>query len=119
MVGLSRSGTKDEHSGVRQEFEAFQRRTFPEAGESPELIDWLADFAEVDGYYAGLISSALAGTKVDLDTAQLNAMLLRLSEIANGVTQADKAALEYSKRYAEDLLHLALSTRRAIDADRS
>ena len=92
---------------ARERFAEFRRLPFPKPGGSEELADWITDLAEVDGYYAGLIESALAGgSKGPLDTTHITELRLRLHEISSSIDPKYRTALKGAKRYAEALYDL-------------
>jgi len=103
---------------ARERFAEFRRLPFPEPGDSEELADWIADLAEVDGYYAGLIDSALAGaSKGPLDATHITALRLRLHEISSSIDPKYRTALKEAESYAEALYelvsHFSIQNRRA------
>ena len=72
-----------------------------------EIADWIADLAEIDGYYAGLASSALDGARassgVDLSHLEKLEAELRLLSLKN----ENQSLVIECRNYLESLRSLA------------
>lgn len=55
-----------EHSTLQKSFDAFVCLPFPKGSEDEALTDWIAELAELDGFYAGIATSLLQGRKVKI-----------------------------------------------------
>jgi hypothetical protein len=66
---------------------------FPPEPDDPDIADWIVDLLEVDGHYAGLATTALAGGRiVPPDPGDLAELRGRLDALRAG-TPADEAIL--------------------------
>jgi hypothetical protein len=62
-------------------YAAFRELPFPEFPHNEVLAEWLADLAEIDGYYAGLAESALSGRCLEHELIELGSLNQRLAAI--------------------------------------
>ena len=86
-------------------FEELVERPFPEHAAGDELASWLVDLLDVDGYLAGLATTALAssvGDRVESSAAAKHAARLRAIDPTDG----DEAAYDQAARYIEALVAL-------------
>lgn len=80
----------------------FRSLPFPDHPDDPDFDDWLLDFAETDGYYAGLATTALGGGRVDVDRSHLRSAKDDLSHI-RVITEEDEEILAATRRYVDAL----------------
>ncbi len=92
---------------IKQYFDDMQSVPFPDAGESDDLADWIADLAELDGHIAGLAATALGGFRVmSVPKNKMAEMKARLQAIDN-IPPEDVIVREQCEAYFAALQRVA------------
>ena len=91
---------KSLHSGIEFKklkiaYENFLEITFPEAPENDTLYDLYAEFVELDGYIAGIISSFINGKQIDISNLNTGDIRDKLINFTITDKQTENAVLQY------------------------
>jgi hypothetical protein len=81
-------------------FQNLQALGFPEAGESDDLADWIAELSEFDGHVAGIATTIMADGNADTSKLKDEAVKLRLRLIQiTDIPNEDREGFENCKKY--------------------
>ena len=101
--------------GLQIAFNAFKKLPFPDnTFEDDRLSDLFSELAEIDSYYAGLVSSLLTTSRGEIiETEKLDEFMDKLASAKDGT--ANEAAYQCVLKYAKAIESLVVAANDSIN----
>lgn len=77
---------------------------FPEFPEDDNFAEWVEELIEIDGYYAGIISSSIGSSKPNVDSSEIDRLTVSLANFAS--IEEDAEVFRKCELYLKSLKNL-------------
>jgi hypothetical protein len=94
-------------SKIKKSFEDLQQLPFPKATKNRDLVDWISELAEMDGFYAGLATTLLLNKPIKIKKFPEFETLFKGLEKLQGQRGISEVRYREYENYLMTLEHLA------------